>query len=89
MGELLLGPYPEGEAARLVSALGPESGEGVPRTRVDVEARLGGQLLLRFEAPSTSGFRAAVNAHLRWVELARRVDRLALPGGTRARADAP
>lgn len=92
--EVTLGPYPEVLAQHILQALLPESGEGVPGTRAEVTAGTSGEVRLTVEAPTTSGLRAALNAHLRWVDLAVRTYELARaprapvsPGGP-ARQDA-
>lgn len=75
--EVTVGPLGESLASRLVATLLPESGdEGVPHTRTAVELLSGGVVQLRFRAETTSALRAALNAHLRWVQLALRVDGL-------------
>lgn len=74
--EVILGPLPSALADRLVAALGPESGGGVPRTQVEIERSEATMVVLRITAPSTPAARAALNAHLRWIALALRVDQL-------------
>lgn len=81
--EVLVGPLPEPLADRLRRALMPESSSGVPGSRVEVARRPGGVVELRLEARGTSGVRATLNSHLRWVDLALRVDDLASRTGPR------
>jgi tRNA threonylcarbamoyladenosine modification (KEOPS) complex Pcc1 subunit len=72
-----LGPYPEGRAERVLRALRPEAGREVPHTVVEVVAVPGDRVELRIRAETTSVLRAALNAYLRWADLAERTDTLA------------
>ncbi len=78
--EVVLGPLPAPLADRLVAALEPESDGGVPRTSVSIHHRGDGKVVLKLGAPTTAALRAALNAHLRWVGLALRVNDLSTRG---------
>ena len=84
-----LGPYPEGTAQRIARAVAPGSLQEVPRTEVLVRTLGPRSLEIRIRSASTSTLRAALNAYLRWIQLAERTEALAsrFPGGggTRAR----
>lgn len=59
---------PDEALARVVAgSLGPEVEEPVPRTRARLHRR-GTVIELDVEAEETSSLRAAVNAHLRWMQ---------------------
>ncbi len=78
--EVVLGPLSAPLADRLVAALEPESDGGVPRTSVSIQHRGDGKVVLKLGAPTTAALRAALNAHLRWVGLALRVNDLSTRG---------
>lgn len=75
--EVRIGPLPPERAGRLWASLLPESSSGVPGSPVDVGRPSPDQVELRCTADGTPGIRAALNAHLRWVDLALRTDVLA------------
>lgn len=75
--ELRLGPYPPEQREHLRRTLAPEAGSDVPRTQVDLTMTSEGDVRIHIAAGGTAVLRAALNAYLRWTELAGRVEAIA------------
>ena len=84
-----LGPYPEGTAQRIARAVAPGSLQEVPRTEVLVRTLGPRSLEIRIRSASTSTLRAALNAYLRWIQLAERTEALASRFPGRGRTVSP
>ncbi|HLF07043.1 MAG TPA: KEOPS complex subunit Pcc1 [Thermoplasmata archaeon] len=73
MHEIVL-RVPCGSSARsktILSALAPELGESVPKSRVSGGVE-GETLIIIIESPELAALRAAANSYLRWCDLALR-----------------
>jgi tRNA threonylcarbamoyladenosine modification (KEOPS) complex Pcc1 subunit len=86
---VLVGPLAAPVQVRLTRALSPESSGPARGSRFGVRAVEGGTVELSMVTEGTPAIRAALNSHLRWVELALRVEELAEHARGRPASDHP
>lgn len=64
------------DAGAIASALGPEAGRELPRTRVAVSLS-GGSALVSIDADDTTAMRAALNSYLGCIRITQDISRIA------------
>lgn len=58
-----------------MSALSPEVGREIPRTRVSLTSE-GDEIILNVEASDLGALRAALNSYLRWISISEEIGKM-------------